>query len=386
MAYLDYRNRIKRVDFSKNEKVQEIPNLIQVQQESYAEFLQADVPPEKRRDVGLQTVFKGIFPIADYNGRASLEFLSYTIGERKWPEEECRERGVTYAAPIKVTVQLVIFDVDEKTGARTIRDVKEQEVFFGEIPLMSERATFIINGTERVIVSQLHRSPGVFFEHDKGRSHASGKVLFSSRIIPYRGSWLDFEFDHKDALYIKIDRKRKFPIAVLLRAFGRTTEELLRIFYDAEEVTLQGEKYAKEFRPALMVGLKMPVEVRHPAKPGEIAFKKGVKISKKRVERYAREGVAFGRILLPSDDLIGKVAVSDVADPATGEVVVECGQQITPEILGKLWEKNVERLSIFTLENSDRAVWEGLVSDKIKTREEALKEIYKKMRPGDPPT
>ncbi|MHB8784407.1 MAG: DNA-directed RNA polymerase subunit beta, partial [Desulfobacteria bacterium] len=218
MAYLDYRNRIKRVDFSKNEKVQEIPNLIQVQQESYAEFLQADVPPEKRRDVGLQTVFKGIFPITDYNGRASLEFLSYAIGELKWSEEECRERGVTYAAPIKVTVQLVIFDVDEKTGARTIRDVKEQEVFFGEIPLMSERATFIINGTERVIVSQLHRSPGVFFEHDKGRSHASGKVLFSARIIPYRGSWLDFEFDHKDALYIKIDRKRKFPIAVLLRA------------------------------------------------------------------------------------------------------------------------------------------------------------------------
>ena len=386
MAYLDYRNRIKRVDFSKNEKVQEIPNLIQVQQESYAEFLQADVPPEKRRDVGLQTVFKGIFPITDYNGRASLEFLSYAIGELKWSEEECRERGVTYAAPIKVTVQLVIFDVDEKTGARTIRDVKEQEVFFGEIPLMSERATFIINGTERVIVSQLHRSPGVFFEHDKGRSHASGKVLFSARIIPYRGSWLDFEFDHKDALYIKIDRKRKFPIAVLLRAFGRTTEELLRIFYDAEEVTLQGEKYAKDFRPELMVGLKMPVEVRHPGKPGEIAFKKGVKISKKRVERYASEGVAFGRILLPSDDLIGKVVVSDVADPATGEVVVECGQQITPEILGKLWEKNVERLSIFTLENSDRAVWEGLVSDKIKTRDEALKEIYKKMRPGDPPT
>ena len=386
MAYLDYRNRIKRVDFSKNEKVQEIPNLIQVQQESYAEFLQADVPPEKRKDVGLQTVFKGIFPITDYNGRASLEFLSYAIGELKWSEEECRERGVTYAAPIKVTVQLVIFDVDEKTGARTIRDVKEQEVFFGEIPLMSERATFIINGTERVIVSQLHRSPGVFFEHDKGRSHASGKVLFSARIIPYRGSWLDFEFDHKDALYIKIDRKRKFPIAVLLRAFGRTTEELLRIFYDAEEVTLQGEKYAKDFRPELMVGLKMPVEVRHPAKPGEIAFKKGVKISKKRVERYAREGAAFGRILLPSDDLIGKVVVSDVADPATGEVVVECGQQITPEILGKLWEKNVEKLSIFTLENSDRAVWEGLVSDKIKTREEALKEIYKKMRPGDPPT
>ncbi|MBE0569396.1 MAG: DNA-directed RNA polymerase subunit beta [Deltaproteobacteria bacterium] len=386
MAYLDYRNRIKRVDFSKNENVQEIPNLIQVQQESYEEFLQSDIPSEKRKEIGLQAVFKGIFPIADYNGRASLEFLSYSIGDPKWTEEECRERGMTFAAPIKVTVQLVIFDVDEKTAARTIRDVKEQEVFFGEIPLMSAKATFIINGTERVIVSQLHRSPGVFFEHDKGRSHASGKVLFSSRIIPYRGSWLDFEFDHKDQLYIKIDRKRKFPIAVLLRAFGRTTEELLRTFYDAEEVAIEGEKYSKEFRPELMVGLKMPVEIRHPDRPGEIVFKKGIKVQKKRAERFAREGVKFGRIAFPVDDLVGKVVVTDVADPATGEILVECGQQVTAEILETLRVKRPPPVSVFTLENSDRAIWEGLVTDKIRTREEALKEIYKKMRPGDPPT
>ncbi len=386
MAYLDYRNRIKRVDFSKNENVQEIPNLIQVQQESYEEFLQTDIPLEKRKEIGLQAVFKGIFPIADYNGRASLEFLSYAIGDPKWSEEECRERGMSYQAPIKVTVQLVIFDVDEKTQARTIRDVKEQEVFFGEIPLMSEKATFIINGTERVIVSQLHRSPGVFFEHDKGRSHASGKVLFSSRIIPYRGSWLDFEFDHKDQLYIKIDRKRKFPIAVLLRAFGKTTEELLRTFYEVEEVTIEGDKYTKEFRPEVMVGLKMPVEVRHPDKASEIAFKKGVKIQKKRAERFTREGVKFGRISIPVDDLVGKIVISDVADPATGEVLVECGQQISEELLGKLRERTVPPLTVFTLENSDRAIWEGLVTDRIRTREEALKEIYKKMRPGDPPT
>jgi DNA-directed RNA polymerase subunit beta len=387
MAYLVYRNRIKRVDFSKNENVQEIPNLIQVQQESYEEFLQTDVPPEKRKEIGLQAVFKGIFPITDYNGRASLEFLSYAIGDPKWSEEECRERGMTYAAPIKVTVQLVIFDVDEKNPqARTIRDVKEQEVFFGEIPLMSGKATFIINGTERVIVSQLHRSPGVFFEHDKGRSHASGKVLFSSRIIPYRGSWLDFEFDHKDQLYIKIDRKRKFPIAVLLRAFGKSTEELLRTFYDVEEVTIEGDKYTKEFRPEAMVGLKMPVEVRHPDRAGEIAFKKGVKVQKKRAERFAREGVKFGRIAVPVEDLLGKIVVSDVADPATGEILVECGQQISEEILGKLRQAGVPPLSVFTLENSDRAIWEGLVTDRIRTREEALKEIYKKMRPGDPPT
>ncbi|HEY3490249.1 MAG TPA: DNA-directed RNA polymerase subunit beta [Candidatus Deferrimicrobiaceae bacterium] len=385
MAYLDYRNRIKRVDFSKIEKVLEIPNLIQVQQESYEDFLQTDIPAEKRKEVGLQAVFKNIFPIADYNGRASLEFLSYSIGTPKWNEEECRERGMTFAASIKVTVQLVIFDVDERTNARTIRDVKEQEVFFGEIPLMSERATFIINGTERVIVSQLHRSPGVFFEHDKGRSHASGKVLFSARVIPYRGSWLDFEFDHKDALYLKIDRKRKFPIAVLLRAFGKSTEELLRTFYEVEDVTIEGDKCVKEFRPDLMVGMKMPIEVRNP-KTGEVAFKKGAKISKKRVERYAKDNITFGPISLPVDDLLQKIVVTDIADPETGEILLETGHQINEEMLAQLRAKGVASLSVFSLENSDRAVWESLITDKIRSRDEALKEIYKKMRPGDPPT
>ncbi len=383
MAHLDYRNMIKRVDFSKIGKVVDIPNLIKAQQESYEDFLQMNVPVEKRTDIGLQAVFKSIFPISDYNGRATLEFLSCSIGQPKWSEEECRERGMNYAAPIKVTVQLVIFDMDERTGSRTIRDVKEQEVFFGEIPLMTPRATFIINGTERVIVSQLHRSPGVFFEHDKGRSHASGKVLFSARIIPYRGSWLDFEFDHKDMLFVKIDRKRKFPIAVLLRAIGMSTEELLRRFYEVEEVKVEGDRYTKEFRPELMVGLKMPVEIRHP-KTNEVAFKKGVKVSKKRAERFA--DVRFGRLSLPLEDLLQKVCVTDVADPETGEVVIECGQRITEETLALLREKKIPSLSVFSLENSDRAIWEGLTTDRIRDREEALKEIYKKMRPGDPPT
>ncbi|NNF83872.1 MAG: DNA-directed RNA polymerase subunit beta, partial [Deltaproteobacteria bacterium] len=383
MSHLDYRNMIKRVDFSKIGKVVEIPNLIKAQRESYEDFLQVNVPPEKRKDIGLQAVFKSIFPITDYNGRATLEFLSCSIGQPKWSEEECRERGMNFAAPIKVTVQLVIFDVDERTGARTIRDVKEQEVFFGEIPLMTTRATFIINGTERVIVSQLHRSPGVFFEHDKGRSHASGKVLFSSRIIPYRGSWLDFEFDHKDLLYVKIDRKRKFPIAILLRAIGMSTEELLRRFYEVEEVAMEGDKYKKAFRPELMVGLKMPVEIRHP-KTNEVAFKKGIKVSKKRAERFA--DVTFGKLSLPLEDLLQKVCVTDIADSETGEYLIECGQRITEETLAIIREKRITALSVFSLENADRAIWEGLLTDKIKDRDEALKEIYKKMRPGDPPT
>ncbi len=383
MSHMDYRNIIKRVDFSKIGKVVEIPNLIKAQRESYEDFLQMNVPPEKRKDIGLQSVFKSIFPIKDYNERATLEFLSCSIGQPKWSEEECRERGMNFAAPIKVTVQLVIFDVDERTAARTIRDVKEQEVFFGEIPLMTTRATFIINGTERVIVSQLHRSPGVFFEHDKGKSHASGKVLFSSRIIPYRGSWLDFEFDHKDLLYVKIDRKRKFPIAVLLRAIGMSTEELLRRFYEVEEVTVEGDKYNKAFRPELMVGLKMPVEIRHP-KTNEVAFKKGIKVSKKRAERFA--DVPFGKLSLSLEDLLQKVCVTDIADPETGENLLECGQRITEETLAIIREKRITALSVFSLENADRAIWEGLLTDKIKERDEALKEIYKKMRPGDPPT
>ncbi len=383
MAYLEYRNQIKRVDFSKIGKVVEIPNLIKAQQESYEDFLQMNVSPEKRRDIGLQSVFKSIFPITDYNGRATLEFIASAIGQPKWSEEECHERGMNYAAPIKVTVQLVIFDWDERTETRTIRDVKEQEVFFGEIPLMTDRATFIINGTERVIVSQLHRSPGVFFEHDKGRSHASGKVLFSARIIPYRGSWLDFEFDHKDMLYVKIDRKRKFPIAILLRAIGMSTEELLRRFYEVEEVTIEGEKYSKVFRPNLMVGLKMPVEIRHPV-TNEVAFKKGIKVSMKRAERFA--DVTFGKITLSLDGLLQKVCVNDIADPETGEILLECGQQITEEALAVIREKRIGALSVFSLENADRAIWEGLMTDKIKERDEALKEIYKKMRPGDPPT
>ncbi|HET6369789.1 MAG TPA: DNA-directed RNA polymerase subunit beta, partial [Nitrospiria bacterium] len=383
MAYLDYRNRVKRVDFSKIGKVVEIPNLIQAQQESYNEFLQIDVAPAKRTDSGLQAVFKGIFPIQDYNGRASLEFVSYAIGDPKWSEDECRERGMNFAAPIKGTVQLVIFDVDERTTARTIRDVKEQEVFFGEIPLMTAHGTFMVNGTERVIVSQLHRSPGVFFEHDKGRSHASGKVLFSARIIPYRGSWLDFEFDHKDMLYVKIDRKRKFPIAILLRAIGMGTQELLRTFYTVEEVAIEGDRYSKPFRPDLMIGLKMPVEVRHPG-TNEVAFKKGIKVTKKRIERY--EGVDFGTVLFPLDDLVEKVVADDVADPATGEILLECGGKISADSLAAIREKGIRTLPVFNLENADRAIWEGLMNDKVRDREEALKEIYKKMRPGDPPT
>src|SRR5512134_3789851 len=215
-----------RKSYAKIPRIIDIPNLIDIQKRSYEKFLQKDVPSDQREDVGLQAVFKSVFPIRDFSESSSLEFVSYHLDKPKYDVDECRQRGMTFAAPIKVVIRLVVWDVNEETGVQSIRDVKEQEVYFGEIPLMTESGTFIINGTERVIVAQLHRSPGIFFEHDKGKTHSSGKLLYSARVIPYRGSWLDFEFDHKDILYVRIDRRRKMPATVLLKALGYSTEDL----------------------------------------------------------------------------------------------------------------------------------------------------------------
>src|SRR6187397_1144622 len=240
-----------------------VPNNLRLRR-SYEEFLQKDVAPEARRDQGLQAVFKSVFPIKDFNETASLEFVSYTLSEPKYDVEECHQRGMTFAAPLKVTVQLVIWDADPESGVRSIKNVKEQEVYFGEIPLMTEHGTFMINGTERVIVSQLHRSPGVFFDHDKGKTHASGKLLYSARIIPYRGSWIDFEFDPKDILHVRIDRRRKFHATVLLRALGMTAEDLLNYFYRKDVVILDGRKASKVFQPEHLGGARATRDVRHP--------------------------------------------------------------------------------------------------------------------------
>src|SRR5512136_2365834 len=231
-----------RKTFAKIAKIIDIPNLIDIQKQSYDKLLQKDVAPDRREDVGLQGVFKSVFPIKDFSETSSLEFVSYNLERPKYDEEECRARGMTYAAPIKVTIRLVVWDVNEETGAQSIRDVKEQEVYFGEIPLMTDSGTFIINGTERVIVSQLHRSPGVFFDHDKGKTHSSGKLLYSARVIPYRGSWLDFEFDPKDILHVRIDRRRKMPATVLLKALDFSSEELLNFYYKSEEILVQSDE------------------------------------------------------------------------------------------------------------------------------------------------
>jgi len=256
--------RLRR-NFGRIKHIIEIPDLIDIQKRSYEDFLQAQVPPEERASVGLHGVFKSVFPIKDFNETASLEFVSYSLGEPKYDVEECRQRGMTYAAPLKVTVQLVIWDVDHESGVRSIKNVKEQEVYFGEVPMMTKNGTFMINGTERVIVSQLHRSPGVFFDHDKGKTHASGKLLYSARIIPYRGSWIDFEFDPKDILFVRIDRRRKFHATVLLRALGMTTEDILNYYYKTDRIVIDGRKLAKLFKPSQLVGIRASRDVRHPS-------------------------------------------------------------------------------------------------------------------------
>src|SRR6185503_10691992 len=247
MASLFSENRRIRKDFSKITSPVEIPNLIELQRKSYEKFLQAEVQPGKREDSGLQAVFKSVFPIEDFNRTASLEFESYVLEKPKYDVGECRQRGMTFAAPLKITVRLVVYEVDEATGSRNIRDIKEQEVYMGEIPLMTENGSFIINGTERVIVSQLHRSPGVIFTHDQGKTHSSGKILYSARLIPHRGSWLDFEFDHKDLLHARIDRKRKLPATIVLKALGMSVEEILKYFYRLETIKFEegGGKGAK---------------------------------------------------------------------------------------------------------------------------------------------
>jgi len=375
--------RLRR-NFGHIKKIIDIPNLIEIQKRSYEEFLQRSVPATERRESGLQGVFRSVFPIKDFNETASLEFVSYALGEPKYSVEECHERGMTFAAPLKVTIQLVIWDVDPETGARSIKNVKEQEVYFGEIPLMTDNGTFMINGTERVIVSQLHRSPGVFFDHDKGKTHASGKLLFSARIIPYRGSWIDFEFDPRDILYVRIDRRRKFHATVLLRALGMTTEDLLNYYYKTDSILLDSRKVAKQFKPDQLVGLKATRDIR--GDNNELIIKEGRKITKAAIKQMEAAGVK--EIPITLEEIVGRVAAHDVVDPKTGEVLVECNQEITTDRLDRLRERGIPSVEALFLDDQHigPSLRSTLLLDNINTPEEAIIEIYKRLRPGDPPT
>jgi len=388
-----------RKSFAKINKIIDIPNLINIQKQSYETFLQADVAPEKRQDVGLQAVFKSVFPIKDFNETSSLEFVSYNLEKAKYDVDECRQRGMTFAAPIKVVVRLVVWDKDEETGAVSIRDVKEQEVYFGEIPLMTENGTFIINGTERVVVSQLHRSPGAFFDHDKGKSHSSGKLLYNARVIPSRGSWLDFEFDHKDLLYVRIDRRRKLPVTVLIRALGAvpdtarknplefkgTTEEILNYFYATETIYLHGsDEFEKSVDYELLYNQRATRDVRN--KAGELIVKKNRKFTRAALKKL--EASKITRLSVDADELYTKISAYDVVDDATGEVLLECNEELTQAHIDELLKRGVKELRVLFIDNLNVGPYlrDTLLMDKVESPEESLMEIYRRVRPGDPPT
>src|SRR4051812_18125934 len=390
--------RVRR-SFTKIQKVIDIPNLINIQKQSYEKFLQADVPPEKREDLGLQAVFKSVFPIRDFNETSSLEFVSYNLEKPKYDVDECRQRGMTFAAPIKVVVRLVVWDKDEETGAQSIRDVKEQEVYFGEIPLMTQNGTFIINGTERVVVSQLHRSPGAFFDHDKGKSHSSGKLLYNARIIPYRGSWIDFEFDHKDLLYVRIDRRRKLPATVLIRALGAvpdtakknpiefkgSTEEILNYYYATETIfLLSATEFEKSVELELLPGQRATRDVK--TKSGEVIVKKNRKFTRAAIKKL--EAAKMKTLPVDPDELHTKVSAYDVVDEQTGEVILECNEEITQEKIEELLKRNIKEFKILFIDNLNVGPYlrETLLIDKIESPEMAIMEIYRRLRPGDPPT
>ncbi|BCA80471.1 DNA-directed RNA polymerase subunit beta [Desulfuromonas sp. AOP6] len=384
MAYSIANNQLLRKHFAEIKRIIDIPNLIDIQKTSYKRFLQAELPPSARQNVGLEAVFRSVFPIRDFNETSSLEYVAYSLGTPKYDVDECHQRGMTFAAPVKVRVRLVSWDVDKDSGVQSIRDIKEQEVYFGEIPLMTENGTFIINGTERVIVSQLHRSPGVFFDHDKGKTHSSGKILYSARVIPYRGSWLDFDFDHKDILYVRIDRRRKLPATVLLKALGYTAEELLNYYYDVDTIVVDGENYRKKVNLELLSGQRASCDIVAP--DGEILVKANRKFTKAGIRKLAEKGIETISIL--KEDVVGKVASSDIVDTATGEIVVECNEEITENKLEELLSRGITEFKVLFIDNLYVGPYlrETLQLDKVATPDDAKIEIYRRLRPGDPPT
>ena len=378
------KKRIRK-NFGRIPEAIEMPNLIEVQRESYEAFLQMNTPREKRTDDGLGGVFKSVFPITDFSERATLEYVSYEFEQPKFDVEECMQRDLTFQAPLKVRLQLVVFDVDEDTGARSVKEVKEQECYLGDIPLMTEKGTFVVNGTERVIVSQMHRSPGVFFDHDKGKTHSSGKLLFAARIIPYRGSWLDFEFDAKDILNIRIDRKRKLPATTMLYALGYDTEQILDQFYTRSIYRLDKKGWVTSFRPDAWKGVKPEFDLID-AKTGKVVAEAGKKITALKAKRAAESGT--DEILVTSEALIGKFLARDVVNMETGEIFGEAGDALEEATIAEMRDYGIDLIEVLDIDAGGRGPWlrNTLKADKNETRFEALSDIYRVMRPGEPPT
>ncbi len=384
MAYSIANNQLLRKHFAEIKRIIDIPNLIDIQKNSYKRFLQADIPPSARQNIGLEAVFQSVFPIRDFSETCSLEYVSYALGTPKYDVDECHQRGMTFAAPVKVKVRLVSWDTDKESGVQSIRDIKEQEVYFGEIPLMTSNGTFIINGTERVIVSQLHRSPGVFFDHDKGKTHASGKVLYNARVIPYRGSWLDFDFDHKDFLYVRIDRRRKLPATVLLKALDYTAEELLNYFYDVETIVFAEDGYKKRVNLDLLAGQRASSDII--AENGDVLVKAKRKFTKAGIRKLAEHNVELIEVF--EEEVAGKISAVDIVDTATGEILVECNEEISADKLAELRSRGISEFNVLYIDNIFVGPYlrDTLLIDKVATADDARIEIYRRLRPGDPPT
>jgi DNA-directed RNA polymerase subunit beta len=378
------RKRVRKF-FGKIQEVAEMPNLIEVQKASYDQFLLVEEPAGGRPDEGLQAVFKSVFPISDFSNTSMLEFVKYEFEAPKYDVDECRQRGMTFAAPLKVTLRLIVFDIDEETGARSVKDIKEQDVYMGDIPLMTNNGTFIVNGTERVIVSQMHRSPGVFFDHDKGKTHSSGKLLFAARIIPYRGSWLDIEFDAKDIVYARIDRRRKIPVTSLLYALGMDAEEVLNTFYRKIPYKRQKDGWRVPFDANRFRGYKAINDLVD-ADSGKVVLEAGKKLTVRSARQLAEKGLKALR--MTDQELVGHYIGEDLVNPKTGEIYVEAGEEITEKNLKLLNEAGYKELPLLDIDhvNIGAYIRNTLAVDKNMTREDSLFDIYRVMRPGEPPT
>src|SRR5574340_5348 len=374
-----------RKDFSRIPTILEIPDLIEIQKRSYDTFLQKELASDKRKDMGLQAAFKSVYPIYDFNETAMVDYLGYSLGEPKYTLWECLQRGATFAAPLKIKIRLVFFEKDEQGANKSVKDMKEKEVYVGDLPLMTENGTFIVNGTERVVVSQLHRSPGSFFTHDKGRTHASGRVLYSARIIPYRGSWLDFEFDARDILYVRIDRRRKMPATILLKAFGYSTDDLLRMYYPVEEIRVSKGKLFRKLDAEIHHGLKCSTEVAEKGSKDPLV-REGGKLTKVVIAKLKAAGIK--EIPVAPAELVGRAVLTELIDGGKKQSLAEKNQRLTEDILEKILECDIEEFKVIYLDttNATPVILDTLDMERTGSKEEAMVEIYRRLRPGETPS
>ena len=383
MSYSFTEKKRIRNNFGKSTEVLEVPYLLATQINSYAGFLQSGVSPEKRAGIGLHAAFSSVFPIESHSGYAVLEYVRYRLGEPTFDVRECQQRGATYAAPLRVLVRLVIYDKEASANARVVKDIREQEVYMGELPLMTDNGTFVINGTERVIVSQLHRSPGVFFDHDKGKTHSSGKLLFNARVIPYRGSWLDFEFDHKDCVYVRIDRRRKIPATILLRGLGYDNEEMIKIFFETNKFTISADKCLFHIVPERMRGEISAFDIKH---NGQVLVEEGRRITAKHIREMNK--IELKDVDVPREYLIGKILAHNVINQSTGELIANVNDELTSALIESFIENDISEIETLFVNDLDNGAYisNAMRLDTTTNALEALVEIYRMMRPGEPPT